>query len=310
MRRVVSVWALSLVAGCGAGKVIGTSLAAAGVVSEDTGRAIGASDNLTNALKPIGFEEEKAIGGAVALMAVSRFGGLDPDERAQRYVTIVGTAVATWSDRAAIPYHFAVLSSKEPNAFACPGGYVFVTRGLLDSLNDEAELAGVLGHEIAHVSEKHALKLIRKMKLLAGTAEITAAFLDSNPEAFDKIVKETATALFEKGMDADKEADADRIGIDYAHRLGYDANGLRDFLSRLAAKEDAAKTMKNTHPPAAKRVEALNRITKKLYPDPSGPRLANRYKNAIRASAPPAPPAATPQPAAPEATPPPAAPPG
>ena len=274
-------------AGCGAGKVVGTALTAAGVVDERTGRAIGASDNLTNSLKPIGFEEEKAIGGAVALMALSRFGGLDPDEKAQRYVTMVGTAVAQYSDRAAIPYYFAVLASKEPNAFACPGGYVFVTRGLLDSVEDEAELAGVLGHEIAHVSEKHALKLIRKMKMLAGTAEVSAAYLDANPDAFDKIVKETASALFDKGLDKGKEADADRIGVDYAQRLGYDPHGLKDFLARLGAKQGDEGGLKKTHPPAKLRVEALEKHIRKSWPSAKGPRLANRYRSWIVKAAPP-----------------------
>lgn len=274
-------------AGCGAGKVVGVALAAAGVVDEKTGRAIAASDNLTNSLKPIGYEEEKAIGGAVALMAVSRFGGLDPDEKAQRYVTLVGTAVAQYSDRAAIPYYFAVLASKEPNAFACPGGYVFVTRGLLDSVQDEAELAGVLGHEIAHVSEKHALKLIRKMKMLAGTAEVSAAYLDQNPDAFDKIVKETASALFEKGLDKDKEEDADRIGVDYAQRLGYDPHGLKDFLARLGAKQGSEGGLKKTHPPAKERVAAIDRAIKKRWPAAGGSRLATRYRSYVVKASPP-----------------------
>lgn len=282
--RVVLAASVVVIAGCGAGKIVGGALVATGVVGEDTGRAIGASDNLTNAMKPIGFEEEKSIGGAVALMAVSRFGGLDPDPRVQQYVTMVGTSVAQYSDRAAIPYHFAVLGSKEPNAFACPGGYIFVTRGLVDSLNDEAELAGVLGHEIAHVSEKHALKLIRKMKMVAGTAEISAAYLDANPEAFDKIVKETAKSLFETGLDKDKEADADRIGVDYANRVGYDPNGLKDFLARLGKHEADAKTMKSTHPPAKERVAVLEKIIQKSYRS-GGPRLASRFKFWVKAPA-------------------------
>lgn len=262
-------------AGCGAGKIIGTGLQAAGVVDKNTARAIGASDNLTNAMKPIGFDEEKAIGGAVALMAVARFGGLDPDEKAQRYVTTVGDAVAAYSDRAAIPYYFAVLANKDPNAFACPGGYIFITRGLLDQIDDEAELAGVLGHEIAHVSEKHALGIIRRSKMIAGTAEVTAAYLDANPDVFDKLVKETANTILEKGMDKGKELDADRIGVDYAHRLGYDAKGLRDVLQKLEAKE-ANTQLAKTHPPAKVRVETLDKLVAKI-PSSAGPRLANRF---------------------------------
>lgn len=284
----IGTFALLLSAsGCGAGKIVGTVLGETGVVDKNTARAIGASDNLTNAMKPIGFEEEKAIGGAVALMAVSRFGGLDPDEKAQRYVATVGNAVAAYSDRAAIPYYFAVLSAKEPNAFACPGGYIFVTRGLLDLVDDEAELAGVLGHEIAHVSEKHALSIVRRSKMIAGTAEVSAAYLDANPDVFDKLVNETAKTIFEKGMDKDKELDSDRIGTDYAHRLGYDAAGLKDFLRKLdrhtattatTAGDGKKKDMKSTHPASKERIEALDRVIKKSYKVAGGPRLADRYR--------------------------------
>ncbi len=285
-RRASALVALSfLVSACGAGKIVGGGLHAIGVVDEKTADAIGASDNLTNALKPIGFEEEKSIGGAVALMAVSRFGGLDKDENAQRYVRTVGLAVASYSDRASIPYYFGVLASKEPNAFACPGGYIFLTRGLLDQLKDEAELAGVLGHEIAHVTEKHALAVIRRSKIIAGTAEVTAAYLDKNPKAFDELVNETSKVLFEKGLDKGKEADADRIGTDYAHRLGYEAGGLRDYLKRLEAAEEAKKDGKralSTHPPAKARVKDLEALLSKYRS--GGVRLADRFRQRMAGS--------------------------
>lgn len=284
MKRTLVLALAAFLSACGAGKVIGAVMEAGGA-DPALARAVGASDNLTNAMKPIGFEEEKAIGGAVAVMAVARFGGLDPDKDAQRYVATVGSAVAAYSDRAAIPYYFAVLASKEPNAFACPGGYIFVTRGLLDMVKDEAELAGVLGHEIAHVSEKHALKIIRRSKLIAGTAEVTAAALDADPKLFDELVKETAKTLFETGLDKDKEMDADRIGTDYAHRLGYDPNGLRDFLRTLGAASTGAAGVKKTHPPTKERVEALDRIVKKSYRAPAGQRLAERYKRRMTGTA-------------------------
>ena len=267
-----------LLAGCGAGKLVGAALYATGTVDKNTANAIGASDNLTNALKPISFDEEKSIGGAVALMAVARFGDLDPDEKLQRYVTVTGDAVASYSDRAAIPYYFAVIDNKEPNAFAAPGGYIFITRGLLDTVNDEAELAGVLGHEIAHVSEKHALGIIRRSKLIAGTAEVTAAYLDSNPDVFDKLAKEMTSTILDKGLDKGKELDADRIGTDYAHRLGYDARGLRDVLARLATREKDTPNLARTHPPAKLRVDTLDGIIAKRYPVSGGPRLAQRFK--------------------------------
>jgi predicted Zn-dependent protease len=267
-------------AGCGAGKIVGTGLYMAGVVDKHGADAIGASDNLTNAMKPIGFEEEKSIGGAVALVAVSRFGGLDPDVKLQRYVATVGQVVAAYSDRAAIPYHFAVLASKEPNAFACPGGYIFVTRGLVDLVDDESELAGVLGHEIAHVSEKHALGIIRRSKMIAGTAEVTAAYLDANPAVFDKLVDETTKTILDKGIDKSKELDADRIGMDFARRLGYDATGLKRFLEKLHAHEDKAVSLKATHPPAEERIAELEKILEKTKPA-AGQVLVDRFRTRV-----------------------------
>src|SRR5690606_17130438 len=108
---------------------------------------------VVQALEPIGVEEEITLGEAVALEAFSRFGGEYPNQDWTRYVNLVGQTVAEVSDRPTLPYHFAILNSQEQNAFAAPGGYIFITVGLLKSLKNEAELAGVLAHEVAHVTQ-------------------------------------------------------------------------------------------------------------------------------------------------------------
>ena len=134
----------------------------------------------------------------------------------------------------------------------------------------------MLGHEIAHVSEKHALAVIRRSKLIAGTAEVSAAYLNANPGVFDKIVDQTSQTLFEKGLDRSKELDADRIGVDFARRVGYDPAGLRDFLKKLEAHQADAKTLAKTHPPAAQRIADLDAQLQKERAA-GGARLADRF---------------------------------
>jgi len=147
-------------------------------------------------LLPIGAREERAIGGALASQVVARYGGLVRNRSLLRYVNLVGKAVAMTSDRPEIDYTFGVLNNNKVNAFAAPGGYVFVTKGLLRRVQSEAELACVLGHEIAHVTKKHILNVIRRSRAISGLAQVTLASLDKNPEAFDEMIKEGMKSLF------------------------------------------------------------------------------------------------------------------
>src|SRR5919201_4650662 len=91
-------------------------------------------------------------------------------------------------DRPDIPYRFAILNPDSINAFAAPAGYVFVTRGLLKQIANEAELAAVLGHEIGHVAQKHMLKVIQRNKQFAGVAEAGLAYANQNPDAYKRVI--------------------------------------------------------------------------------------------------------------------------
>lgn len=121
---------------------------------------------VVGALQPIGEEEEIVLGEAVAVEAFSRFGGEYPNQAWNRYINLVGKTIAEVSDRPTLNYHFAILNSQEQNAFAAPGGYIFITVGLLKTLKNEAELGGVLAHEIAHVTKQHMLETIRRGAVL------------------------------------------------------------------------------------------------------------------------------------------------
>ncbi len=168
--------------------------------------------NVVGSLLPIGYEEESSIGQAMALQVVARYGGVVDQPELVRYVNLVARAVANTSDRPDIPYRVAILNHDSINAFAAPAGYIFVTRGLLRQIRDEAELAAVLGHEIAHVSEKHILDVIQRSKRLAGVTEAGLAYATNNPAAFKGVIDGAVKKLLDEGLDRFEHASAPLSG--------------------------------------------------------------------------------------------------
>jgi predicted Zn-dependent protease len=233
-------------------------------------------------MMPIGYKEELAIGGAVALEAVARFGGLWENAEVEKYVATVGSAVALTSDRPEIPYYFGILNAEEPNGFACPGGYIFISRGLLRVVQNEAQLAAVLGHEIAHVSKKHALDSIRRSKALGGISEVTLTALDQDPKMFDSLVKEAIHTILENGIGREKELEADATGTEFAYRVGYDPTALKTFLTALKphiAPGGTTRGWSKTHPDTQVRIDNLSRVllNPEFHGDGPLPLLADRY---------------------------------
>ncbi len=238
-------------------------------------------------MAPIGYKEEMAIGGAVALEAVARFGGLWENPEMEKYLARVGSAVVLTSDRSNIPYYFGILNAEEPNAFAAPGGYIFVSKGLLKLVKNEAELGGILGHEIAHVSKKHVLNAIRRSKTLEGLSEVTLSALDQNPKMFDSLVKEVVNTIFVKGLSKEDEQDADATGTDFAFRVGYQPKGLQDFLRVLETVSGKQKGgIFQTHPKPEERISFLANVLKgsEYKGSQSLPLLAERWTTARTAS--------------------------
>lgn len=211
-------------------------------------------------------QDEIAIGrdAAATLLGASK-----PIDQAavQDYVNKVGLWIALQSDRPTLPWHFAVVDSDDIDAFAAPGGFVFVTRGLLLRLHSEAELAGVLGHEISHVVLKHHLNALQKaarMDLVAQAAQAGAAAKgydsDMDQQLLDKVSSATRN-LYSKGLDKDDELAADRMGVVLAARAGYDPYGLLAVLQTLEAADPKSSKMQllmATHPAPADRIAALS----------------------------------------------------
>jgi len=220
-------------------------------------------DNLANATKEPTEAEEIAIGDEFAATLLGAK-PLDPDARLQRYVNVLGLWLAQQTERPDLPWAFGVLADPGFNAFATPGGRIFVTRGLVDRMRNEAELAGVLAHEIAHVLKKHHLNAVRT----GGVTGIAAYFAEQ--KAASTRYGELKTALlgnirniFAKGLDKSDEFEADRMGIVIAARAGFDPYGLPAVLQMLQTRsgEDGAFSLLfKTHPAPAARIEMLERL--------------------------------------------------
>ena len=228
------------------------------IKDKKTKEIIGALGKGIQSLQPIQYSEEKALGGAIATQVFSRFGGSYNNKSLLQYVNLVGNSVAMFSDRSNIPYHFAILNNPEPNAFAAPGGYVFITTGLLRKIKNEAELAGVLGHEIAHISQKHTLRTLQRSRSIQGISELSLSLMDKNPAMFRNIINDISTILFEHGLDQKLEYEADRVGTEFAYRVGYNPRGLNDFLKTLRKIRGKERSIFfKTHPSPSHRINKL-----------------------------------------------------
>ena len=239
--------------------------------------AIRGAGNVVGSLFPIGYEEESSIGQAMALQVVARYGGVVEQPELVRYVNLVGRTVANTSDRPDIPYRVAILEHESINAFAAPAGYIFVTRGLLKQIRNEAELAAVLGHEIAHVSEKHILEVIQRSKRLAGVTEAGLSYATSNPAAFKSVIDSAVKKLLDEGLDQDKETDADTVGEVFAARVGYDAEAYVDFLTRLRDLKGDDRALFKTHPNFSARIVAVQRTIRTKHLAATGVVLQERF---------------------------------
>jgi len=248
-------------------------------------RLIDTAKGVVKATHEINEPEEIAIGHDVA----ARLLGAAPlmnDLRVQRYVNNVGRWLASQSERPNLPWRFGVMDAPQINAFAVPGGTIFITRGLLEKMNSEAELAGVLSHEIVHVVRKHHLKAIQKGALTQLSADAAGAALNNvNAEARSKLIA-FGTEMYSRGLDKGDEFEADRLGVVIAARGGYDAYGLPAVLQTLQAmnaQDSALALMFKTHPAPGERLTALDETMQKtLDAYASQPQLADRFLQQVK----------------------------
>jgi predicted Zn-dependent protease len=228
--------------------------------------------------------EEIELGRATSALIGSRY-PLLRDEALTRYVALVGNAVALQSERPDMRYYFAILDSDDLNAVACAGGYIFVTRGALALMRDEATLAGVLGHEIGHIALRHHDETIkaakRKGAVVTGAQTTVSAVTRTQAGQLLGPVFDSLGELALKGFSQKEEAASDVVGFKYAVAAGYDPAGLRDFLKTLqgSGSQPAVKQFVSTHPGVDDRLKEQEKLLAQARP--GGRRNPVRFEQAM-----------------------------
>ena len=207
------------------------------------------------------IEAEIVFGRELSARILGNYRLLD-DEKIHRYVNLVGKAVALYAGRPEIRYHFGVLDSSEINAFAAPGGYIFITTGALIKMDNEAQLAVVLAHEIAHIVKRHVVKELSirgdEGSAVGGIASLIGGATGSFRVAFEQTLDDAADILFNRGYKAKDEIEADEIGVLLASVAGYDPSALKEFLNNVKSFEREDKTYKGEHPIFEVRMREIN----------------------------------------------------
>jgi predicted Zn-dependent protease len=216
-------------------------------------------------------EEEIALGGKAYVPAVQQQGGFYRDPELEEYVQGVGMRIARVSHRPTLKYRYRVLNSSVPNAFALPGGYIVINRGLLVGLKNEAEMAAVLAHETGHVTAKHSLAGYQRA--IAANVLVAGVVLASGGRAGVQEISGVTASLIENGFSRDQEREADWLGIDYMVQAGYNPEGavqLQEYFYReLEGGKNPmwAEGLFRTHPFSKERLENARARIGQKYPD-------------------------------------------
>jgi len=226
-----------------------------------------AGDKLAKGTAETPEQEEMEIGRHMAgtLLGASK---LSTAQQQQRYVNRVGRLLTLSSPRPQLNWHFGVLQDNDVNAFAAPGGYVFVTSGLLNMLDNEAQLAGVLAHEIAHVTHKDYLKAMRSNNLLGAALDVgsfvgsaaTQGETSATQREFAQSVVNASKEVYARGLDKSDEYAADKAALETMKKAGYDPYAYVVVMQKLearAAKDSGMALLMQTHPSPTDRLEAM-----------------------------------------------------
>ena len=226
--------------------------------------------------------EEMAIGQQQDA-EIRREMGVYGDPALQRYVNDIGQELARVSHRPNLPWTFTIVDSPAINAFALPGGYIYLTRGILAYLDDEAELAGVLGHEIGHVTARHAAQAYTRQAQAGIGLTILSIFVPSTAPFADLGSAGLSVLFLRHGRDA--ELEADRLGVEYGSGAGYDPAGVPRFLATLARvnalSERGVPNWLSTHPDPGSRVTKAEPVANKFVSDAAKAQNRDQYLERI-----------------------------
>ncbi len=218
--------------------------------------------------------EEVRFGREVGARLLGKY-GLYHDPSLMKYVNLVGRALARNTNRPEIEFRFAVIDTNEINAFSAPGGYVFITRGAIALMKDESELAGVIAHELGHITGRHIVKELNirgaEDSPVAGLARLIGGSSESARLAFAQAVDKALDILLKDGYKREDEIEADKGSAVYCALSGYDPSGFVRYLERIAAvKGKKTEVLDKTHPPYAERIAVLKETIIKEGMDSGG----------------------------------------
>jgi predicted Zn-dependent protease len=303
LRRLASAAAaaaaLALFAGCQT--LVETVTETTAAIGEATGnmkpeeiesiRKAGAA--LAKTFEDLTPEQEYWIGRSVAATVMGQYRPADRDALNQ-YVNLVGQSLAFFSDRPETfrGYHFLVLDSDDINAFAAPGGLIFVTRGMLRLCRSEDALAAVFAHEIGHVQGRHGLRAIDRSRLTSaltvfaveGGKHLGSKDLAEVTKAFEGSIGDVSKTLMNSGYSRALEAEADAAAVTILRRAGYDPWALIDMLTEMKKQlKPGGLDFAKTHPDPAVRVAAVRKsLTSSAVDAAPNPARNRRFEQALR----------------------------
>ncbi len=225
----------------------------------------------------VSASEEISRGEQAAPQFLKGYGGPVPSTVIQRYVRDIGLRLAAVSERPDLPWEFNTVDSEALNAFALPGGKVFITRGMLAKLNNEAQLAGVLGHEVGHVTAMHINQQITNSMLLQGVVIGLGVAGEHNDEAWLRVLgvgTQLGGTVYLLKFGRDQESQSDELGVRYMTKLGYNPVGqlqVMEVLESASKNSGGMPEFLSTHPLPSTRIERLEKHIREHYPDYSNP---------------------------------------
>lgn len=209
-------------------------------------------------LKKLQWKAEKHFGKGTKKQIEMEYGFIE-DPLLKNYIEQTGAKLVAVSHRTDIPYEFHIVDSDEMNAFAAPGGFIFVTRGLIEEVESDDELTAVMGHEVGHVAAHHGAKRIKKFPFLIAGMNILYSRYGSTAARVGGIV----LSLFQLHHSREDEYQADRLGVEYAFNSGYDPAGMESFFAKMERKHRTGdlgrlQVALSSHPKTPSRLREIN----------------------------------------------------
>jgi predicted Zn-dependent protease len=272
---------------------IATALGTAtGAITEDQAASISKSAKaIARSFEDFTPEQEYYIGRTVGAMALAKYQPWD-NAMANGYINLLGQTLAKASDMPQTfgGYHFLIQDSDEINAFAAPGGLIFVTRGMLRNCRNEDAVAAVLAHEIGHVQAKHGLQAIKAARVtqaltiigLESAKSLGGEDLAELARTFEDSISDITATLFNNGYSRSFERQADMAAVNILQRIGYDPNGLVDMLQVMELRlKPGGLDFARTHPSPTSRIEDIRKIIGPYVAIKKPKRRQARFKRAL-----------------------------